>query len=112
MTDWPQIVELYGLLMQMNPSPVVELNRAVAVAMAHGPEEGLAVIDRIEGSGLLDNYRWLYSARADLLRRLGRFEEATTAYQRALALSENKLERAFLERRLAEAARKGSSSGG
>ena len=71
-TDWLQIVELYELLMEMNPSPVVDLNRAVAIAMAHGPEEGLAVMDRIEGAGLLGDYKWLYSARADLLRRLSR----------------------------------------
>ncbi len=110
-TDWLQIVELYGLLMEMNPSPVVDLNRAVAIAMAHGPEEGLAIMDRIEGSGLLGNYKWLYSARADLLRRLSRYEEATAAYQRALALSENEVERSFLGRRLAEA-EQGSSSPG
>ena len=108
-TDWHQIVELYDLLLELNPSPVVELNRAVAIAMAFGPEEGLAVIERIESSGLLDSYRWLYSARADLLRRLGRFEEATTTYHRALALCENDVERTFLERRLAETV-KGSSS--
>ena len=110
-TDWPQIVELYDLLMEMNPSPVVELNRAVALAMARGPEEGLVVIDRIKDSGLLDNYRWLYSAQADLLRRLGRFEEATAAYQRALSLCENDVERAFLGRRLAEAVQRSSSPG-
>ena len=108
-TDWLQIVELYELLMEMNPSPVVDLNRAVAIAMAHGPEEGLTVMDRIEGSGLLGNYKWLYSARADLLRRLNRYEEAIAEYQRALALSENEVERSFLGRRLAEAAQ-GSSS--
>ena len=108
-TDWLQIVELYGLLMEMNPSPVVDLNRAVAIAMAHGPEEGLTVMDRIEGSGLLGNYKWLYSARADLLRRLNRYEEAIAEYQRALALSENEVERSFLGRRLAEAV-EGSSS--
>jgi len=108
-TDWHQIVELYDLLLELNPSPVVELNRAVAIAMAFDPEEGLAVIERVKSSGLLDSYRWLYSARADLLRRLGRFEEATTTYHRALALCENDVERTFLERRLAETV-KGSSS--
>ena len=108
-TDWQQIVKLYDLLLELNPSPVVELNRAVAIAMAFDPEEGLAVIERVKSSGLLDSYRWLYSARADLLRRLGRFEEATTTYHRALALCENDVERTFLERRLAETV-KGSSS--
>ena len=111
-TDWPQIIALYDVLMELNPSAVVELNRAVAVAMVHGPAEGMAVIDRREASGVLDNYRWLHSARADLLRRLGRFDEATVAYQRAPALSENVTERTFLERRLAEAALKGSCLGG
>ena len=110
-TDWRQIVELYDLLLEMNPSPVVELNRAVAIAMAFGPEEGLAVIDRIESSGLLDNYRWLYSARADLPRRLGCFDEAEAAYQKALALCENDVERTFLERRLAETAQGSPSPG-
>ena len=111
-TDWPQLIALYDVLMELNPSAVVELNRAVAVAMVHGPAEGMAVIDRLEASGVLDNYKWLHSARADLLRRLGRFDEATVAYQRALALSENVTERTFLERRLAEAALKGSCLGG
>ena len=110
-TDWRQIVELYDLLLEMNPSPVVELNRAVAIAMAFGPEEGLAVIDRIESSGLLDNYRRLYSARADLPRRLGCFDEAEAAYQKALALCENDVERTFLERRLAETAQGSPSPG-
>ena len=110
-TDWRQIVELYDLLLEMNPSPVVELNRAVAIAMAFGPEEGLAVIDRIESSGLLDNYRWLYSALADLPRRLGCFDEAEAAYQKALALCENDVERTFLERRLAETAQGSPSPG-
>jgi RNA polymerase sigma-70 factor (ECF subfamily) len=101
-TDWHQIVELYDLLLEMNPSPVVELNRAVAIAMAFGSEDGLAVIDQIQSSGLLDNYRWLHSARADLLRRLGRLDEAGAAYQRALTLTENAVECDFLRRRIAE----------
>ena len=72
-TDWPQIASLYETLGSLVPSPVVELNRAVAVAMARGPERGLELIDRAEVSGALQNYRWLHSSRADLLRRLRRF---------------------------------------
>ena len=97
--DWPQIAALYGRLAWLAPSPVVELNRAVAVAMAEGPERGLELIDGIDG---LDGYRHLHSARADLLRRLGRGHEAAEAYDRALALAPQPAERAFLERRLAE----------
>jgi len=93
-TDWARIAELYAAL---DPSPVIELNRAVAVAMAEGPEHGLAVIDGIEG---LDAYYLLHSARADLLRRLGRTEEAREAYGRALALATNPVERAFLRDQL------------
>jgi RNA polymerase sigma-70 factor, ECF subfamily len=96
-SDWPWIVYLYGELLRVQPSPVVELNRAVAVAMAEGPEAGLAAIDRIEG---LDGYRHLHSARADLLRRLGRDAEARAAYERALALDPTPAERAFLEGRI------------
>ena len=102
-TDWAQIAALYSYLAKMTPSPVVELNRSVAVAMAEGPSRGLDLIDRAEVAGELDGYRWLHSSRADLLRRLGRFEEAAEAYRRALTLSENASERAFLLRRLAEA---------
>jgi RNA polymerase sigma-70 factor (ECF subfamily) len=97
--DWPQIAALYGRLAHLAPSPVVELNRAVAVAMAEGPEHGLELIDDIDG---LDGYRHLHSARADLLRRLGRGHEAAEAYGRALELAPQHAERAFLERRLAE----------
>ena len=98
-TDWPQIAALYGRLASLAPSPVVELNRAVAVAMAQGPERGLELIDGIDG---LDGYRHLHSARGDLLRRLGRGDEAADAYGRALELAPQSAERAFLERRLAE----------
>ena len=98
-TDWPQIAALYERLAQLTPSPVVELNRAVAVAMADGPEAGLVLIDRIDG---LEEYRHLHSARADLLRRLEREDEAAAAYSRALELAPQPAERAFLERRLAE----------
>jgi RNA polymerase sigma-70 factor (ECF subfamily) len=98
-TDWPQIVALYRKLAEFHPSPVVELNRAVAVAMADGPAAGLTLIDRLAG---LDDYHLLHSARADLLRRLGRRGEAADAYRRALALAANPAERSFLERRLEE----------
>jgi RNA polymerase sigma-70 factor (ECF subfamily) len=98
-TDWPQIAALYERLAQFTPSPVIELNRAVAVAMAEGPERGLGLIERIDG---LDGYRHLHSARADLLRRLGRSDEAAMAYGQALELSTQPAERAFLKRRLAE----------
>jgi RNA polymerase sigma-70 factor (ECF subfamily) len=98
-TDWRQITALYGRLAELTPSPVVELNRAVAVAMAEGPEAGLALVDRLDG---LDSYHLLHAARADLLRRLGRHEEAGKAYRRALELVESPAERSFLERRLRE----------
>ena len=98
-TDWPQVAALYARLSRLQPSPIVALNRAVAVAMADGPESGLALIDTIEG---LDAYRHLHSARADLLRRLGRRGEAAREYTRALDLADQPEERAFLERRLAE----------
>jgi RNA polymerase sigma-70 factor (ECF subfamily) len=97
-TDWPQIAALYGALLQQTPSPVVELNRAVAIAMANGPERGL---DLIEGLPLED-YHLFHSTRADLLRRLGEREEARAAYERALTLTASSAERTFLERRLAE----------
>jgi len=97
--DWPQIAALYARLAQMTGSPVVELNRAVAVAAAESPEAGLAIVDRIEG---LDDYRYLHATRADLLRRMGRAQEARSAYARALELATDPAERRFLERRLAE----------
>src|SRR5439155_22232407 len=101
-TDWPQIAALYGVLARVQPSPVVELNRAVAVAMADGPSVGLARVERLAANGELDGYHLLHATRADLLRRLGRFGEAVAAYERALALATNPVERAFFERRLAE----------
>jgi len=100
-TDWPQIAALYRVLGEMTRSPVVELNRAVAVAMADGPASGLAIIERIAASGELDDYPYLHSARADLLRRLDRRVDSAEAYRRALALTANAPERAFLEGRLA-----------
>jgi predicted RNA polymerase sigma factor len=98
-TDWGQIAALYAELLRYEPSPVVELNRAVAVAMAAGPEQGLALIDEIES---LDSYHLFHSARADLLRRLDRAAEARAAYGRALELATNPAERTFLEGRLGE----------
>ena len=102
-TDWKQIAELYRLLAEASPSPVVELNRAAAVAMAEGADCGLALIDQPEVAGALDGYSWLHAARADLLRRLGRGAEAAQAYSRALELTTNGAERGYLERRRAEA---------
>jgi RNA polymerase sigma-70 factor, ECF subfamily len=104
-TDWRQIAALYGLLAELTPSPVIELNRAAAIAMADGPEAGLALIDRPEVAGPLTDYRWFHAARADLLRRLERCTEAAAAYARALELAENGAERAYLARRLAEVKR-------
>ncbi len=101
-TDWPQVVRLYDVLVRLEPSPVVALNRAVAVAMASGPEAGLAALEPAERSGALDDYLYLHATRADLLRQAGRAAEARAAYERALALVTNGAERAFLERRLAE----------
>ena len=96
--DWPQIAALYGELARLTGSPVVELNRAVAIAEAQGPEAGLELVDRLE----LDEYRYLHSTRAELLRRLGRTAEAGEAYRRALALVDDEAERRLFERRLAE----------
>ena len=101
-TDWGQIVRLYDLLGQAWSSPVVALNRAVALAMAAGPEAGLAALRELERDGRLAGYRYLPAAQADLLRRLGRTGEAAQAYRSALELTANQSERDFLARRLAE----------
>jgi RNA polymerase sigma-70 factor (ECF subfamily) len=101
-TDWAQIVGLYDVLARAEPSPVVELNRAVAVAMRDGPEAGLGAVDAILGRGDLADYHLAHSARADLCRRLGRTAEARSAYRRALELTRQEPERRFLQRRLAE----------
>lgn len=101
-TDWSQIVRLYDLLQQLLPSPVVSLNRAVAVAMADGPQHGLNIIIALEDGGALTDYHLLYAAKADLSRRLGSFAEAALSYKRALELATNESERRFLERRLKE----------
>ncbi len=101
-TDWPQIVGLYDVLVRVAPSPVVELNRAAAVAMRDGPEAGLALVDAILARGELSGYPWAHSARADFLRRLGRKAEAREAYARAFELTLQEPERRFLARRMAE----------
>ena len=101
-TDWPQIAALYAVLVEAVPSPVVELNRAVAVGMADGPDAGLALVERLEGSGTLDGYHLLPATRADLLRRAGRDAEAALAYRQALGLGPSATEVDYLERRLAE----------
>lgn len=109
LTDWPRIIALYDLLLQAEPSPVVALNRAVAIAMRDGPQAGLDLIDSLVQQGRLANYQPVHAARADLLRRLGRHAEARQAYGEALALTRQRVEQRFLERRLAELP--GSSSG-
>ena len=101
-TNWAQIAGLYDVLMRVEPSPVVELNLAVAAAMRDGPETGLALIDAILARGDLSDYRFAHAARADLCRRLGRSSDARTSYERALALTQQEPERRFLERRLGE----------
>lgn len=101
-TDWGRVVGLYDLLLRLEPSPIIELNRAVAVAMRDGPDAGLALVDALLERGELDDYRLAHAARADLLRRLGRVADARVAYERALALTRQEAERRFLSRRLAE----------
>ena len=101
-TDWRAIVAIYDVLVRLDASPVVHLNRAAAVAMRDGPAEGLALIDGLLEAGGLDDYYLAHSARADLCRRLGHTDEARTSYQRALELTKQAPERRFLERRLAE----------
>jgi RNA polymerase sigma-70 factor (ECF subfamily) len=103
-TDWAQIAALYDLLVRLDPSPIVELNRAVAVAMRDGPQAGLALIEALLARGELDDYHLAHAARADLYRRLGRADEARQAYERALALARQEPERRFLEGRLKQVA--------
>ena len=105
-TDWPQIVRLYDVLQRLQPSPVVSLNRAAAVAMVEGPGPALTLIDALAATGELDRYHLLHAARADLLRRLGDSKAAAASYERALALVTNDAERRFLERRLREIGRR------
>jgi RNA polymerase sigma-70 factor (ECF subfamily) len=102
-TDWRHIAGLYDHLVRMTDTPVVRLNRAAAIGMAHGPEAGLAAMDADRLGGQLSGYRWYHSARAELLRRAGRFPEAVDAYRRALELTQSEPERRFLHRRLEEA---------
>jgi RNA polymerase sigma-70 factor (ECF subfamily) len=102
-TDWVQIAALYGELARFAPSPVVELNRAVAVGMAQGPEAGLALVGALQSSGALDHYHLLPATRADLLRRLGRHHEAASAYREAIELAMSDAERRYLIRRLTQA---------
>lgn len=101
-TDWRQIVGLYDVLLRIEPSPVIELNRAVAVAMRSGPDAGLTLVDALLSRGELADYRLAHAARADLCRRLGRNAEARASYERALALTRGEAEQRFLKRRLAE----------
>jgi len=101
-TDWPQIVRLYDLLERLQPSPIVSLNRAVAVAMVEGPPSGLRIMDALASNGELENYHIFHSARAELLRRNGAREEAARTYSRALELVTNDSERRYLQRRLRE----------
>jgi RNA polymerase sigma-70 factor (ECF subfamily) len=100
-TDWAQIVELYDLLLQVTPSPVVEINRAGAVAMRDGPAAGLELVDAILERGDLANYALAHSTRAELCRRLGRMDDARASYRKALVLAQQEPERRFLERQLA-----------
>jgi len=101
-TDWPQIAALYNALMRMGPSPIVELNRAVAIAMADGPLQGLVLLDRTNLSKELSDYYLFHAARADLLRRAGRLRDARNAYMQALKLCLNEREQAFLNHRLTQ----------
>ncbi|MEO8653026.1 MAG: RNA polymerase subunit sigma-24, partial [Ramlibacter sp.] len=99
-TDWPGIAALYGELAQVAPSPVVELNRAVAVGMAEGPAAALAIVDRLAGDKALRNYQWLPSVRGDLLARLGRAAEACGEFERAAAMATNARERELMLERV------------
>jgi RNA polymerase sigma-70 factor (ECF subfamily) len=101
-TDWAQITAIYRVLSRMNSSPIVALNHAAAVAMSEGPENGLRLIDQAASSGKLDNYYLMHAARGDLLRRLKRFDEARTAYSRALELTSNQVEKNYIRRRIQE----------
>ena len=109
-TDWARIAALYGALAALMPSPVVELNRAVAVAMAEGPEAGLAIVDRLTGDTALARYHLLPSVRADLLAKLGRYEEARSEAARAVALTQNEREKALLTERAEAWARAAAAS--
>jgi len=101
-TDWREIVALYDVLARIEPSPIVELNRAVAVAMRDGPAAGVVLIEALIARGELDDYHLAHAAHADLCRRLGRVEQARGSYERAIALARQEPERRFLQRRLGE----------
>jgi predicted RNA polymerase sigma factor len=105
-TDWPRVVTLYGRLAEVAPSPIVELNRAVAVSMAFGPEAGLDLVDQLCASGTLDRYHLLYGVRGDLLEKLGRSAEAADEFRRAASLTRNESEHQLLLER-AEARQRG-----
>jgi RNA polymerase sigma-70 factor (ECF subfamily) len=109
-TDWAQIVNLYDMLQQLQPSPIVQLNRAVAVAMVQGPRTGLQLINGLAASNDLEDYHLLHAARADFLRRMADFPEAEKSYQRALELATNESERRYLQRRLKEVRGQGSGA--
>ena len=109
LTDWEQITALYDVLYEMLPNPVVALNRAVAIAMSQGPEQGLRLLDELENGAMLNDYYLFHAARADLLRRTGWLDEAQDAYKRALALTQNRAEQSFLSNRLAEIEQRMSS---
>jgi RNA polymerase sigma-70 factor (ECF subfamily) len=100
LTDWRQVVALYNRLVRIQPSPVVQLNRAVAIAVCDGPEVGLTLIDAVLAHGELPNYYLAHSARADMYRRLGRTAEARSSYKKALALTQQEPERQFLQERI------------
>lgn len=101
-TDWTRIVQLYDMLLHIDPSPIVEINRAAAIAMRDGPEAALAIMDDIIARGALNDYRFAHAARADMYRRLGRIEEARSAYAEALALTQQEAERRYIAGRMAE----------
>ncbi len=109
-TDWNRIAQLYAMLLEMRPSPIIALNHAVAVAMARGPEDGLALIAELEASGELNDYYLMWAAKGDLLRRNGNLLEAAVAYRRALEVVSSSPDRRFLMRRLAEVESSSESS--
>jgi RNA polymerase sigma-70 factor (ECF subfamily) len=101
-TDWARIAQLYAMLLEMGPTPIITLNHAVAIAMAYGPRQGLALIEELEASGELNDYYLMWAAKADLLRRMESFVDAAAAYRRALEVVSNNSYRRFLARRLKE----------
>ncbi|HZC97030.1 MAG TPA: RNA polymerase subunit sigma-24, partial [Bradyrhizobium sp.] len=110
-TDWPRIAGLYAQLARLMNSPIIELNRAVAIGMAEGPAAGLAIVERLAGEPALKAYHLLGSVRGDLLHKLGRFDEARSAFEAAAELAGNRREQDLLKRRAAEAASAGNRTG-